>query len=98
MDSKDIYEAQERINANSMFGKMNLEQAMAHARDLAEGRQIAKEYVLTRKYVALMQDQVGGYDPEVAHGEADNLLCALLRELGFDEVVDLYEKVDKWYA
>ena len=37
-------------------------------------------------------------DNEIGHGEADDLLCSLLEDLGFKAVVDLYERVDKWYA
>jgi hypothetical protein len=37
-------------------------------------------------------------DAEVAHGEADDVLCKLLAALGYQDVVDEWEKVDKWYA
>lgn len=37
-------------------------------------------------------------DFEYAHGEADDILCKLLRELGYDDVVDAYDLVGKWYA
>ena len=37
-------------------------------------------------------------DNEEGHGEADDLLCSLLEDLGFKEVVDIYEQVTKWYA
>lgn len=37
-------------------------------------------------------------DVELAHYEADKVLCELLRSLNFDDVVDEWEKVDKWYA
>jgi hypothetical protein len=37
-------------------------------------------------------------DAEVAHGEADVVLCELLATLGYQDVVDEWEKVDKWYA
>lgn len=38
------------------------------------------------------------YDTETAHIKADCILCELLRSLGFDQIVDEYEKIDKWYA
>ena len=34
------------------------------------------------------------YDTEVAHGEADDVLCSLLPK----EIVDEYNKIPKWYA
>jgi hypothetical protein len=37
-------------------------------------------------------------DQETAHVNADNLLCQLLEHLGFKEVVEAYEKIDKWYT
>ena len=38
------------------------------------------------------------WDTESAHMSADEVLCDLLRDLGFHEVIDAYYKVDKWYA
>jgi hypothetical protein len=37
-------------------------------------------------------------DIENAHMEADNVLCKLLTLLGYQKVVDEFEKVGKWYA
>jgi hypothetical protein len=37
-------------------------------------------------------------DNELAHSEADKVLCELLKNLGYKEVVDVWEKIDKWYA
>jgi hypothetical protein len=37
-------------------------------------------------------------DPELAHGDADDLLCNLLGALGYSDVVAEWEKVGKWYA
>lgn len=37
-------------------------------------------------------------DTEVAHGSADDVLCNLLHELGFGEVVNEYYQIEKWYA
>ena len=38
------------------------------------------------------------FDPESAHEEADKALCDLLKLLGFADVVEEWEKVEKWYA
>jgi hypothetical protein len=32
------------------------------------------------------------------HLEADELMCEILREWGFNEGVDIFEEMDKWYA
>lgn len=37
-------------------------------------------------------------DHERDHVAADDVLCALLRSLGFNALVDSYDKVGKWYA
>ena len=37
-------------------------------------------------------------DREVAHREADWILCELLTELGYKEIVEIYHKIGKWYA
>jgi hypothetical protein len=40
----------------------------------------------------------GNGDTEAAHSSADEVLCRLLSALGYQDVVDEWEKVDKWYA
>lgn len=37
-------------------------------------------------------------DEEYAHGEADKILCELLNSLGYQDVVEEWVKVPKWYA
>lgn len=39
-----------------------------------------------------------GADFEIAHGYMDDLLCKVLREQGFGEMVDIYDDQEKWYA
>lgn len=48
------------------------------------------------KELKLLQCDSG--DIELEHIEADKILCKLLIDLGFSEVVEEYEKIDKWYA
>lgn len=47
---------------------------------------------------ARMRSIDNGGDTEEAHWDADRLLCEILRELGYGEVVDEYDKIHKWYA
>lgn len=35
---------------------------------------------------------------EMAHIQADELMCELLRELGYGEGVNIFENMNKWYA
>lgn len=37
-------------------------------------------------------------DEEVSHTMADKLLCDILKELGFEELVNEFNKLDKCYA
>ena len=37
-------------------------------------------------------------DTEMAHIHADNVLCALLRNLGYNDIVNTYERINKWYS
>lgn len=37
-------------------------------------------------------------DAEVSHDEADALLVKELRRLGYREAMDVFEKMEKWYA
>ena len=37
-------------------------------------------------------------DTEVRHAELDDLLCAFLNTLGYEKLVDEYNKSPKWYA
>jgi hypothetical protein len=37
-------------------------------------------------------------DWEVIHSEADNLICALLREMGYEEGLNIYDSWTRWYA
>lgn len=37
-------------------------------------------------------------NPEEDHENADNILCDFLRLLGYEELVDVYESVSRWYS
>lgn len=37
-------------------------------------------------------------NPETAHADADDVLCELLYELGYEEIVEAYKAIEKWYA
>jgi hypothetical protein len=53
---------------------------------------------LQDKYVRRMQELVLCTDIEYAHGEADELLCEFIKEMGCDELIEIYYKVSKWHA
>lgn len=40
----------------------------------------------------------GFHDLSDSHEKADKILCNILTDLGFKEIVDIYKSIDKWYA
>lgn len=58
-----------------------------------------KQMELTRETVlSRMKALAGSHDPEVAHAEADDLLCDVLTAMDWTEVVDAYTEVPKWFG
>lgn len=49
-------------------------------------------------FVTWLKNLQNSSDPESAHSAADGILCEILEALGYDEVVNEYNKIDKWYA
>jgi hypothetical protein len=56
--------------------------------------------LMNRSLEKLKQDfmQSKDADIEMVHSIADEVLCDLLLELGYELVVEEYKKVPKWYA
>ena len=48
-----------------------------------------------QRLISLQSDRT---DTKMGHFEADNILCELLKELGYSDLVEEFEKIDKWYA
>ena len=48
------------------------------------------------KAIKLLIEEQKNRDTEMAHSNADNILCLLLKEMGYNNVVDEYEKIRKW--
>ena len=58
-----------------------------------------KPLAMTRdEAIAKLKAAQNDWDTECAHGDADGVLCALLKSLGYGDVVDEWEKIKKWYA
>lgn len=57
-----------------------------------------KQKKAVEKAKATLLQAINNKCTEVAHKEADDALCDLLKALGHDDVVELYEQVSKWYA
>ena len=53
------------------------------------------------KYISTLKDCIKESiedDRERPHLIADGILCELLTELGYANIVELYNKVNKWYS
>ena len=46
----------------------------------------------------LLKEYQENDDTEVAHYHADHVLCQLLQDLGYEDVVSEYDRIGKWYA
>lgn len=53
---------------------------------------------MTREQALKELEDCATMDEECGHSWADQVLCELLRSLGYDDVVDAFEKLNKWYA
>jgi len=53
---------------------------------------------LSDKYVAQLKEYATTGDNEHDHLLADNILCSILWDLGYKEVVTIYNSVGKWYS
>ena len=66
---------------------------------------VMKSWQRHEKYTDRLQsiiDQQSSFhsfdDVEEHHFDADDLLCELLTELGYGDVVEVYNKIEKWYG
>ena len=56
------------------------------------------DYITREDAIEELIKQQNNEDIEVAHSNADSILCRLLESLGYSDVVKEYYKVEKWYA
>jgi hypothetical protein len=57
-----------------------------------------KNEFLNDHYLALFKNNCTSGDIEANHCEADDILCDLLNDLGYTELVNEFKKLEKWYA
>lgn len=57
------------------------------------------ENVMTpEEFATKMRELSDSGDLEGAHVEMDDLMCEILKSLGYGEGVEIFENTDKWYA
>jgi hypothetical protein len=54
--------------------------------------------LLKTQAIELLKIHANNSDQEEAHYDADMVLCKLLTELGYVDVVNEWHKIEKWYA
>lgn len=53
---------------------------------------------MTKEEAIAELKEVNKLDTERAHYKADEILCELLNSLGYQDVVEVYNDIYKWYA
>lgn len=51
-----------------------------------------------KEFTERMKQIKEGGDIEIRHSDADNLMCEVLADLGYEEGVKIFEEMSKWYA
>lgn len=50
------------------------------------------------KLDAIIDRQRGRSDKEEDHSQADTILCEFLRDIGYEDIADRFDKINKWYS
>jgi DNA-binding ferritin-like protein (Dps family) len=63
-------------------------------------KQVEKKVKMTPKEFAEKMKKIfkGDYSVGNAHEDADDLMCNLLKSLGYEEGIENFENAKKWYA
>lgn len=48
--------------------------------------------------LVLLREEQKNEDWEIAHSNADDILCKFLLSLGYEDIVREYNLINKWYA
>ena len=58
----------------------------------------AMDEKIRKLYLARLKTIAEETDIEDGHIEADQILCDILDMLGFDDIVEAYNSIEKWYS
>lgn len=53
---------------------------------------------LHEKYLTKFKEKCLSVDIEINHSNAEDILCELLEDLGYNELITEFKKLEKWYA
>ena len=59
---------------------------------------MSEEIKLPEAMIMIEKCKQGEGDAEDKHWNADEILCKVLRSLGYGELSDAFEEIEKWYA
>lgn len=51
-----------------------------------------------QKFIDKLNEVAQSQDYEMAHSVADDILCEALIALGYEDIVDAWDEVGKWYS
>ena len=60
--------------------------------------EMTKPTITPDEFRLRMKEIAGNGNAEEAHLEADQLMCYLLEMLGYDQGVELFRSMPRWYA
>ena len=87
---RDVMEYYDQATSN-----ISVNEKMEETQNLNENEKIN---TLSKNYINILKRCQKSSDDEVARFRADSTICDLLIELGFEDVVNEYHKVAKWYV
>lgn len=50
------------------------------------------------EFERMMKELARSNDPEYSHGEADDLMCEVLEQLGYGAGVKVFDNMVRWYS
>ena len=51
-----------------------------------------------QEVIKILENNCFSGDAEIDHSNADDILCDFLLSLGYKDLVERYNEVDKWYS
>ena len=89
----------------SMHNDDRIERLLSYIRSLRDRTPSRKAGALTpeiaaeqMKHISESVDDYGNNDQEEQHTMADELMLRILRQHGYGDAADIFDKMDKWYS
>ena len=89
--SSEFY-GKELVNPNSTTWFSSFDRFKGLVLRFAERDEEIKYYIRDRK------NRYDAIHANISYSNVDRVLCMLFNNLGYDEIVNAYENIEKWYA